>query len=41
MENSKFKELNNIYDNRVSIHGTSYKSLNWGAKNHKTKDSKF
>ena len=36
MENSKFKELinNNIlfYDNRVSIHGTSYKSLNWGSK---------
>ena len=36
MENSNFKELINsnilFYDNRVSIHGTSYKSLNWGSK---------
>ena len=36
MENSNFQELikNNIlfYDNKVSIHGTSYKSLNWGSR---------
>ena len=36
MENSNFKELinNNIlfYDKRVSIYGSSYKSLNWGSK---------